>query len=255
MHAKSGLRVVLKWKIYRPDSVIAAVIQLKMNKENQTIAFTIGMFNSVDGPSHCVYTQAYGMEMQVDDEWPLNILVMAPPHLVASLTNEAEITSAGMIPGASYTPGDGNYQQISDNGGVWVVARSTDDFAKIAKHNLGVLLVLDIEMESDIEDEMETEDEMDPQLEIKVPDVSGMNSDNLIVAFPTFCFDLEEVADHANLIRSKLPEECRDAQILACGCFDESNLLEYAKLENVSGLLMLDASFDSVLELIGQIVG
>ena len=26
MHAKSGLRVVLKWKIYRPDSVIAAVI-------------------------------------------------------------------------------------------------------------------------------------------------------------------------------------------------------------------------------------
>jgi hypothetical protein len=27
MHAKSGLRVVLKWKIFRPDSVIAAVIQ------------------------------------------------------------------------------------------------------------------------------------------------------------------------------------------------------------------------------------
>ena len=27
MHAKSGLRVVLKWKIYRPDSVITAVIQ------------------------------------------------------------------------------------------------------------------------------------------------------------------------------------------------------------------------------------
>lgn len=28
MHAKSGLRVVLNWKIYRPDSVIPAVIQL-----------------------------------------------------------------------------------------------------------------------------------------------------------------------------------------------------------------------------------
>ena len=26
MHAKSGLRVVLEWKIYRPDSVIADVI-------------------------------------------------------------------------------------------------------------------------------------------------------------------------------------------------------------------------------------
>ena len=28
MHAKSGLRVFLEWKIYRPDSVIAAVISL-----------------------------------------------------------------------------------------------------------------------------------------------------------------------------------------------------------------------------------
>ena len=28
MHATSGLRVVLKWKIYRPDSVIADVICL-----------------------------------------------------------------------------------------------------------------------------------------------------------------------------------------------------------------------------------
>ena len=26
MHAKSGLRVLLEWKIYRPDSVITAVI-------------------------------------------------------------------------------------------------------------------------------------------------------------------------------------------------------------------------------------
>ena len=41
MHAKSGLRVVLKWKIYRPDSVIAAVIPLGVSvyqTTNQTIA-------------------------------------------------------------------------------------------------------------------------------------------------------------------------------------------------------------------------
>jgi len=29
MHAKSGLRVLFEWKIYRPDSVITAVIPLK----------------------------------------------------------------------------------------------------------------------------------------------------------------------------------------------------------------------------------
>ena len=32
MHAKSGLRVVLKWKIYRPDSVITDVIRFMTQK-------------------------------------------------------------------------------------------------------------------------------------------------------------------------------------------------------------------------------
>ena len=41
MHAKSGLRVVLKWKIYRPDSVNAAVIRLLLTcKIAETIAMS-----------------------------------------------------------------------------------------------------------------------------------------------------------------------------------------------------------------------
>ena len=34
MHAKPDLRVVLKWKIFRPDSVIADVMSLNMNNTN-----------------------------------------------------------------------------------------------------------------------------------------------------------------------------------------------------------------------------
>ena len=41
MHAKSGLRVFLKWKVYRPDSVIADVIRLGafMNKREDFLQF------------------------------------------------------------------------------------------------------------------------------------------------------------------------------------------------------------------------
>ena len=35
MHAKSGLRVLLEWKIYRPDSVIADVMSLKLSLDLQ----------------------------------------------------------------------------------------------------------------------------------------------------------------------------------------------------------------------------
>ena len=34
MHAKSGLRVLLEWKINRPDSVITAVIMLRNIQPN-----------------------------------------------------------------------------------------------------------------------------------------------------------------------------------------------------------------------------
>ena len=45
MHAKSGLRVVLKWKIFRPDSVIADVIPPKLNGVWQ-LDFEFGQFLS-----------------------------------------------------------------------------------------------------------------------------------------------------------------------------------------------------------------
>ncbi len=93
------------------------------------------MFNAIDGPQYCVYTEAYGMEMSATD-WPLNVLIMAPPHLISSMTDAADVISAGLIPGASYTPGDGNYQQIRKYKGKWVLARATDDVQKIIDENL-----------------------------------------------------------------------------------------------------------------------
>ena len=44
MHAKPDLRVFLEWKIYRPDSVIAAVIGPDM------IAFTFHQLHTKDSP-------------------------------------------------------------------------------------------------------------------------------------------------------------------------------------------------------------
>ena len=50
MHAKSGLRVVLKWKIYRPDSVIAVVITL-----NKSQALNLDQ-NPYSAPTSADYT-------------------------------------------------------------------------------------------------------------------------------------------------------------------------------------------------------
>lgn len=210
-----------------------------MNFEHPTIAFTIGMFNAVDGPSYCVYTQAYGMEMQVDDEWPLNILIMAPPHLVSSMTSEADVASMGMVPGASYTPGDGNYKQIVEHGGRWVLARPSDDLAGIVKQELGVLLLV------------ENENEIG-----SFPNVDGFTSDDLIIAFKIDSISTIDTAKQmVTKIQGKLPDKLSASQILVSGSFAHSNLVEFSSIEGVSGLLLLDASFDAILELIENVVG
>lgn len=212
---------------------------MKMIKNNKsTIAFTIGMFNAIDGPAYCVYTQAYGMQMSVS-EWPLNILMMAPPHLVSCMTKDADIVSAGLIPGASYTPGDGNYDQIRKNKGKWVLARPTDDVQRIVAEKLGVLLLF----------EKANEVKM-------ISEVEGFTSDNLIVALQTNSVStVESIKKVVSSIRKKMPSHCSDAKILVSGSFECSNLIEYSSIDGVSGLLLLDASFDAVLTLVERITG
>lgn len=210
-------------------------------KTNQpTIAFTIGMCNAVDGPAYFVYTQAYGLEMTFDDEWPVNTLIMSPPHLVAAMTQQADVESMGVIAGASYTPGDGDYAQIADAGGKWVLARRTDNLARILDAGLGVLLYIN------------EADELDGALSD-----SRLNSTNLIVAFQINSVSTPESAGaEAQSLRQRLARgNAADCQILVSGSVESSDLLDYAKLPGVSGLLLLDTSYDSVLTLLEQLAG
>ena len=210
-----------------------------MNRKQPTIAFTVGMFNAIDGPMYCVYTHGYGMEMSVDSEWPLNILMMAPPHLVSCLTRAADVCSMGIIAGASYTPGDGNYKQIKSAKGKWVLARPADDIQAIVSANLGAVLL--IEKVGELK---------------KIFETSNLTEKNLIVAVQINSIStLETTKKIVEAVRKKLPKECTEATILISGSFEHSNLLEYSNIGSASGLLLLDASFDSILELIPRMLG
>ena len=58
MHAKSGLCVVLKWKIFRPDSVIAAVITL--NHPFETFVIMKSSFNDLFSGGASVWLKIAG---------------------------------------------------------------------------------------------------------------------------------------------------------------------------------------------------
>ncbi|WP_372720651.1 hypothetical protein [Novipirellula sp.] len=209
-----------------------------MDRNRKTLAFTVALFNAKDGPSYSVYTQAYGMEMSVAD-WPLNILIMAPPHLVSAMTDAADIQSAGMIPGASYTPGDGDYEQIRSYGGKWVLARPSDDVARIVAEGLGIVLTIEKASEMKV-----------------IADLEGIDSANLMIAYQINSISTVESAQkECSKIRKRLPTTCRESSILVSGSFEHADIVDYQFIDGVTGLLFLDASFEQVLPVIKNIIG
>ena len=178
--------------------------------------------------------------MTMDDEWPVNTIIMAPPHLVSAMTRSADVTSMGAIAGASYVPGDGDLRQVSENDGRWVLARVTDDIPRILAADLGVLLYV------------ETHDDLGFVLKN-----DQLDETNFIVAFQiTSTATLESAKQAAAAIRGQLVgRKTASSQILVSGSFDHKNLTQYASIPNVNGLLLLDASSDRVVGLLKQIAG
>lgn len=223
--------------------IVNLICETHMNLNYPTVAFTLAMVNTSDGPWYCVYRQGYGLEMMMDDEWPINTIVMVPPHLVDVLTRSAKIQSAGAIAGASYTPGDGDFRQILDNKGRWVLTRRSDDVSKIVASGLGILFYV------------EGDDHLADVDTLLAND--GLTETNVMIAFQSRSTStLETISKSAIAIHSKLVgRNIGRAHLLVSASIDNEELIKYLSLPKVSGLLLLDVAFGNVIDLLQQVAG
>ena len=78
------------------------------------VAYTMRLTESEYGPEYCVKCDAYGLEMNIDDAWPIDTILMAPPDLVDVITDETDVTSMGTVfVGAASSPADGDFQRLA----------------------------------------------------------------------------------------------------------------------------------------------
>ena len=50
------------------------------------------LFAGDEDPAHMIYGQAYGIEMQVDDEWNAGIILLVHPEYLKSVTEKTDVT-------------------------------------------------------------------------------------------------------------------------------------------------------------------
>jgi hypothetical protein len=206
-------------------------------KRRPLIAFSVHMYDNADGPGYCVGTEAYGLEMTIDDEWPVDTVILAPPRYVADM---ADVRSMGVQTGASYFPGNQDLQAIVSAGGSWLLVYPEDPINLVEPSGLSILLMLDSPKDID-----------------KVlPDLTT-TADRLSIAFYTDGLETPSKAQKkAASTRKKLESRgLGNVRILASGSFDIERFRKFFAMEDIDGVLVLNGESGEMINLIADSAG
>lgn len=205
------------------------------------VAYTIPVDETEEeGPRYCIYTDAYGLEMTIDDEWEVDTILMAAPDLVDVITNETGATEMGTVyAGASQSPADGNFQSVVEAAGTWILLSPDDDIA--GAFAAGLKVILNLQPEQDLTAALSG---------------TAVTSENLIVAVQppslptseeaqTLLAPFREACDNLN---------CPDTRILLAAGIDGSEVLKYLAMDAVDGILLQDSAYHIVVDMLSLIV-
>lgn len=218
-----------------------------MNPNAPLIGFTIALKNMGGETEVITKSNAYGLEMSLNDSFPVRILMMTPPHLMGPITDETDVLKRGVIAGASYTPGDGDYQQIVQSGGTWVLARGNDRLDDILGAGLRVLFCLRSVMKGDVA-------AMTQNFQ-NAAKKHSIGRDNVMIVFDVSADgSIDSVMKRREIIASAL-SDCGlpNFPLLINGFLEDESLGAYRDVPGVDGFLFQDCSYYDVLDVVDKL--
>jgi hypothetical protein len=190
-----------------------------------------------EGPVSSVYSEAYGLEMTVDSDWPVDTVILCPPRFVAVM---ADVTSMGVKTGASYFPGNQDLQKILDEQGTWLLCYPEDPIARATQTSINILLEIDSQK----------------QLKDLLP-LLPSDPHRLAIAFVTSGIDKPSKAQStASNIRSLLDKHnLGETRILASGVFDLNRFRKFIAKPDIDGVFIHNGESAEMISLIAASVG
>ncbi len=205
------------------------------------IAHIVGIWDD-DQPWESVYSHAYGLEMTIDSDWPIDTVLLAPPNSIGTITQDTEVTSMGTVyGGAAFMPADGDLTSIVAEGAKWLLLDATRMHlpanlraAWIAA--LNVILIV----------------EAPHQVAEAICGAGKAASERLAVA-------LAAPSNHSPQWARKIAGETRDelrglrmaeSRILIAANLPKDNLMDYLSLGDVDGVLLSGGDMSLTLDLL-----
>lgn len=213
------------------------------------VAYTYPYFepDDADDPYYDVRSDAYGLEMNADDEWKIDAILLPAPQWVEAVTDATDVMSMGIKLGSCAMPEDGDLKKLKKAKAKWLVvdgaspdAKSHAQDALAAKLNV-ILSINDNEQLGALDG-----------IDVGKPDA-------LAVAFREDELpDAKAAQERAAAIRAELGKRnLADSRVvMACPLHIEgkvlignSNAMDYVGQPDIDGILVLDGTFDHVVNI------
>ncbi len=207
------------------------------------VAFTIEIQAEVEDPEHFVYSNAYGLEMNIDDEWAIDTVILVPPQFVGVVTGDTGVTSMGTVyAGASQLKSIDRLQEILDAGGKWVLLSADDpnlpvSFSAALDAGLNVILSTGPLLNTSIFGKT-------------LP--ANLQPDRLVIAFkPDGKCSPTQAQKIAAGIRSELETiKCSESRVIIAASVEQTKVPDYMKKADIDGFFLPDSDFGAALDVL-----
>jgi hypothetical protein len=196
-------------------------------------------------PAQDAYSNAYGLEMTIDDEWPIDTVLLVDPSLVHVVTEDTGVTSMGTVfAGIRSIPADGDLKEVKAAGAQWALLDASEpqvgeSIRAVLGEKLSVILIVS------------APDQIQPIL----GKFAKVTAKQLVIAFrPKGKGSAEKSQIAASAIRKELQLlNCKNARVVIAGGLTKDNILEYLAQPDIDGALLEDDYFSATLDLLSTI--
>jgi hypothetical protein len=232
---------VLLYRRPGSDSKSAA----KIRHRRPMVAYSTELPVDDEERNDAVYSNAYGLEMTIDDEYPVDTVILTPPELVSVVTQSTGVTSMGTVFAGSLTaPVNGDFKQLATDGAKWLLidaGQAEDGTAMQAALDVKLDVILRI---GDAR-----------RLPAVVQGVGKSKSGRMVIAIGSGGPIEPNVAQaQAAAVRRELLDlDMAESRIILAAPADEQNVMNYFEQEDIDGLLVCNTDFGAVVGMLRRI--
>lgn len=207
-----------------------------------------------EGPRYGVYCDAYGLEMTIDDEFPVDTILLVPDEFIDVITDETDLTSMGTVfGGASSIPKDADGSLKLSNlvppKTNWLLIDCTTSAAARLKADFDAALAAGINVICRISDA--------DQVDILLSGCDPAKVDQLNFAIQSGSQDTAAKARLAcTEVRVAVARHqflSQKVRVIISAETTETKLLDYVLQPDIDGVLILDGSYGRTAQLVGLI--